>query len=103
MKHSHHVWTRSVKCTAILSIVVLSVTGCAGWGQQISALRQFDLSRPGLTQYAGPQRPATSPLIEASGTIDARGVAVVAELGGRVMRVTADEGEKVARGQVLVQ
>lgn len=66
-------------------------------------LHQFDLGRLGLTQYAGPKRPLTSPLIEASGTIEARGVAVVVELGGRVMRVTADEGEKVARGQVLVE
>jgi HlyD family secretion protein len=67
------------------------------------ALHQFDLGRLGLTQYAAPRRPTTSPLIEASGTIEARRVAVVAELGGRVMRVTLDEGEKAARGQVLVE
>lgn len=93
-----------MKCMAILAIVVLSATGCAGWGQQKSfALRQFDLHMLGFTRCVGPKRSTTSPLIEASGTIEARGVAVVAELGGRVMRVTVDEGEGVARGQVLVE
>ncbi len=104
MKHSHHMWARLVKCTVILTTIVLSISGCAGWSQQMPiALYQLELGRLRPDQIAGSKQPTTSPLIVASGTIEARGVAVVAEFGGRVMRVTADEGENVTRGQVLVE
>jgi multidrug resistance efflux pump len=38
----------------------------------------------------------------ASGTIESRNVNIAAELGGRILDVKADEGEKVTAGQVLV-
>jgi multidrug resistance efflux pump len=41
--------------------------------------------------------------LTASGTIESRSVNVAAEIGGRVLEVGADEGEKVSAGQVLVK
>ena len=55
-----------------------------------------------LLDLSGLAQSTTSRVIEASGTIEARDVVVVAELGGRVVRVAADEGESVRRGRVLV-
>jgi len=40
--------------------------------------------------------------LTASGTIESRNVNISAELGGRILDVKADEGQKVASGQVLV-
>jgi HlyD family secretion protein len=103
MTHSHHISPRLVKYVASLTIT-LSFAGCAHWTQQIPhGIRQFDLGRLGLAQYAGPEGSAAPRLIETSGAIEARGVAVVAELGGRVTRVAASEGDRVTRGQVVVE
>jgi HlyD family secretion protein len=68
-----------------------------------TVLRQFDLGGLGFTQYARPEGSTTSTLIEASGAIEARGVAVVAELGGRVTGIAVSEGDRVRQGQVLVE
>ena len=55
-----------------------------------------------LLDLGGLGQSTTSRVIEVSGTIEARDVVVVAELGGRVVSVSANEGERVRRGQVLV-
>jgi HlyD family secretion protein len=84
--------------------VSLPLAGCAGWSQHLpTALLQSVASRPVLTLQSEMQEPTAPDLIEASGALEARGVAVAAELGGRVTRIEVDEGDAVSRGQVLVE
>jgi len=80
---------------AVLIAMTLTVAGCVGWGHQVpTALHQPIWLKPALS---------AEPFgIQASGTIEARDVAIVAELGGRVMEVTVDEGDMVRHGQPLV-
>ena len=97
MKHRRRV------LIAILMVLILLASGCGGWSQRVAvALPQIDLWQPGLARLGLAQSEA-SPWLEASGTIEAREVAVIAELGGRVVGVTVGEGEAVKRGQVLVR
>ncbi|MEA3345363.1 MAG: efflux RND transporter periplasmic adaptor subunit [Chloroflexota bacterium] len=88
--------------SVITLVLILLLSGCRGWGQKVSitvpkvALQQPDRIPPHLVQ----SKP--SPCIEASGTIEAHKVEVAAELGGRVVKVAAGEGDRVERGQLLV-
>jgi multidrug efflux pump subunit AcrA (membrane-fusion protein) len=41
--------------------------------------------------------------ISASGFIEAEEVSIVAEIGGRIVEIPADEGDEVAKGGVLVK
>lgn len=52
--------------------------------------------------YVDAQRGTAPNNLVASGTIEAEEVSISAEVGGRIDRVTADEGDRVAQGDVLV-
>lgn len=52
--------------------------------------------------YVDAQRGTDPNSFVASGTIEAEEVSISAEVGGRIDRVTADEGDRVAQGDVLV-
>ncbi len=55
-----------------------------------------------LASLTGCAQPAAGP-ITGSGTVEAPEIAVMAEIGGRVITVTADAGAPVKTGQLLVQ
>lgn len=83
----------------LLGLAVLAVagtawalSGCAG-GQVQAVAQQLGLAPAG--QEEG--------VIRASGTIEAEEVLVSPELGGRVMEVVVEEGQRVEPGQVLVR
>ena len=70
--------------TAAIALVVVAVAAVGGWR----------LLRPGV---------AANPALTASGTIEARVVSLSAELGGRVVEVLVEEGQRVTAEQVLAR
>lgn len=56
------------------------------------------LARSGLAQESG-----TAGTLTGSGTIESEEVIVSAEVGGRIVEIDADEGDEVAKGEVLVR
>ncbi len=104
-----------MKKRVVLALVVLALIGSlvAGWWWSRTAPEQVSgwLAGMGLEQsraeayvawVAGtaPEKDQ-GPLI-ASGSIEGESISIVAEMGGRVVAVTAAEGDEVTAGQVLV-
>ena len=82
-----------------LILLLLIAAGGAGWWYLSS--HPEALNQP-LVELE--LQPAKAPEgISASGFIEAEEVSVVAELGGRIVEVLADEGDEVEEGQVLVK
>ncbi|HEY3290380.1 MAG TPA: efflux RND transporter periplasmic adaptor subunit [Anaerolineae bacterium] len=59
-------------------------------------------NHPTTTTPSSPVPITASGAMSASGTIESRNVNIAAELGGRILDVKADEGQKVTAGEVLV-
>jgi membrane fusion protein YbhG len=70
----------------ILAIFVLASLVAAGWWWQSQAQAASDGS-----------------VFEATGTIEARKVSLAPEIGGKVIKVTVEEGQSVQAGQTLVR
>ncbi|HDH09845.1 MAG TPA: biotin/lipoyl-binding protein, partial [Chloroflexi bacterium] len=82
-----------------LILLLLIAAGGAGWWYL--SFHPEALNQP-LVELE--LQPAKAPEgISASGFIEAEEVSVVAELGGRIVEVLADEGDEVEEGQVLVK
>lgn len=104
-----------MKKRAIVVLVVLVLAGGlgAGWWWARTAPEQVHawLAGAGLepsradafVAWASGTKPDgdESPLI-ASGSIEGEAISIVAEMGGRIVAVTAEEGDEVTAGQVLV-
>lgn len=59
-------------------------------------------NHPTTTTPSSPVPITASGAMTASGTIESRNVNIAAELGGRILEVKAEEGQKVTAGEVLV-
>ena len=81
--------------TLVTFIVVIAVFF---GGYQIWAY----FNHPVTTTPSTPKPITVTGAMSASGTIESRNVNVSAELGGRILDIKADEGEKVTAGEVLV-
>lgn len=71
-------------------IVILAAIGGGYWW----------LNQPQTTAQSSP---TGSSALVGSGSIEAETVAITAELGGRVVELTVDEGDEVKAGQILVE
>jgi multidrug efflux pump subunit AcrA (membrane-fusion protein) len=97
-----------VKKALLLMAVLAIVAGLAAgvwWGISHSPAAQVWL-QAGLArakQAAGEEAEADTSGVVASGFLEAETVEVRAERGGRVLIVSADEGDFVAQDQILVQ
>lgn len=93
---------RGIFIAVLIGLLTLT-SGCGNRPQgALVALPRIDLSSLSMGRLALARSEAPFG-IEASGTIEAREVRVMAELGGRVVNIPVDEGEGVKRGQVLVR
>ncbi|MFB0546340.1 MAG: efflux RND transporter periplasmic adaptor subunit, partial [Anaerolineae bacterium] len=90
-----------MKRVIILIVILLLIAGgaVAAWGYLKSNPTVVSRSLLALNlESAG-----ASKALEASGTIEAEEVSIVAEIGGRVVEVAAGEGDEVKRGATLVR
>ncbi len=77
----------------LLVVIAVMVGGYQVWAY---------FNHPSTTTPSSPIPITASGDMTASGTIESRDVAIAAELGGRILDVKADEGQKVTAGEVLV-
>lgn len=95
---------RVLIAAAVLLVIAAAVAGAWWYGNEnpewwFWLQDQWKLALGELGLAPGEEPPG----LVASGFIEAREVSVAAELGGRILRLGADEGEEVEAGQVLVQ
>jgi HlyD family secretion protein len=103
-----------MKRVMILLVVLLVIAGLAAWWYLTTLPQQATqlMTRLGLPSEqaaqlvaqlsAGEARAAEAPL-SASGTIEGEEVSITAEVGGRIAALSADEGDEVEAGVVLVR
>lgn len=85
---------------AIVCIVLVAGLGVGGWSLWRARPEAVDRVLAGLNLK--PAQPAVGGL-RGSGTIEATEISVVAEMGGQLKEVLAEEGEQVKAGQVLAR
>ncbi len=91
--------SRSVR---LLLLAALVVVGAAyAYANHIGLSDVGDMLARALQQVQGRAVPGN--VIESSGTLESRSVAVVAEVGGQIEEIKVSEGDVVAAGAVLVQ
>jgi HlyD family secretion protein len=87
-------------------LVILVLLSAALWlaGCQAPDVEQwYEQARAWVVaKVASMEQQGTGPLV-ASGTIQADEIRLTSELGGRILKVAAAPGERVARGELLVQ
>jgi len=93
MDKRQYTWVTILLLPAIL-LVGCRAMGLGGDGQQVGQLVQGVLGRLGRDEN-GP--------LTASGTIQAEEVRIAGELGGRIVSVTVDPGDRIQAGDVLVR
>ena len=101
------------KTFTILVVVVALIGGAVGVGWLYFRLNpaawdEFVAEIQGEAAAGAAPRPVKRSVLKsgnlvASGTIEAEEVLVVAEMGGRIVTMLADEGDKVAVGDVLIK
>ena len=80
----------------LLTLVIVAAVLVGGY--QVWAY----FNRPAVAPQSTTIPVTASGAMTASGSIESRNVNIVAELGGRILDIKADEGQKVTAGQVLV-
>ena len=83
----------------VFALLPLAMLALAGWGL-FQKNPEFKRQILGAMNLQGTERAF---FLEASGTIEAEEVSIVAEIGGRVSKIHADEGDSVQEGKILIQ
>jgi len=86
-----------MKRNLLIGMIFAALLACAGCAPIRLPEAASIATALGLTSADG------SDLIEASGTIEADKITISAEIGGRIARLSASEGQMVEAGQVLVE
>lgn len=92
----------SRKCLAIAALCIVLAAGLGGGGWYLWRVRPEVVAQVLAGLDLTPAHPVAEGLL-GSGTIEATEISVVAEIGGQLKEVLAQEGEQVKAGQVLAR